>query len=301
MMGGMRIAITGSTGLIGQALVRSLRTDGHDVVRFVRRTPAAPDEAVWDPRRGYVDPSGLAGCGAVVHLAGAGVGDHRWTAAYKKEIRDSRVGGTDAMARAIAALDEPPAVLVSGSAIGYYGDTGDRAVDEHAPAGQGFLPDVCVDWEAAAAPAQEAGVRTVFARTGLVVAAEGGAWGKLFPIFRAGVGGRLGNGRQFWSFISLHDEIAALRHAIDTPELSGPVNLTAPEPVTNREVTAAMGRVLHRPTPFPVPAPAMRVVLGEFAGDVLGSQRVRPARLLESGFVFRYPGIDEAIRAALGR
>ncbi|MEV0409605.1 TIGR01777 family oxidoreductase [Streptomyces sp. NPDC050448] len=297
----MRIAITGSSGLIGKALVRSLRADGHDVVRFVRRTAAAPDEATWDPRCGYVGPTGLAGCAAVVHLAGAGVGDHRWTAAYKKEIRDSRVGGTDALARAIAALDEPPAVFVSGSAIGYYGDTGDRAVDEHAPAGRGFLPEVCVEWEAAAAPAQEAGVRTVFARTGLVVAAEGGAWGKLFPIFRAGIGGRLGNGRQYWSFISMHDEIAALRHAIDTPELSGPVNLTAPEPLTNREVTAAMGRVLHRPTLFAVPAPAMRVVLGEFAGDVLGSQRVRPARLLETGFTFRYPGIDEAIRAALGR
>ncbi|WP_030291673.1 TIGR01777 family oxidoreductase [Streptomyces katrae] len=297
----MRIAITGSTGLIGQALVRSLRADGHDVVRFVRRTPAAPDESAWDPRRGYVDPAGLAGCGAVVHLAGAGVGEHRWTAAYKKEIRDSRVAGTTALARAIAALDAPPAVFVCGSAIGYYGDTGDRAVDEHAPAGQGFLPEVCIEWEAAAAPAQEAGVRTVFARTGLVVAAEGGAWGKLFPIFRAGIGGRLGNGRQYWSFISLHDEIAALRHAVDTPELSGPVNLTAPEPLTNREVTAAMGRVLHRPTLFPVPAPALRVVLGEFAGDVLGSQRVRPARLLETGFTFRHPGIDEAIRAALAR
>ncbi|MFE2880403.1 TIGR01777 family oxidoreductase [Streptomyces roseus] len=295
----MRIAITGSSGLIGQALVRSLRADGHEVVRFVRRTPSVPEEAEWDPRRGYVDPAGLAGCGAVVHLAGAGVGDHRWTAAYKKEIRDSRVAGTDAIARAIAALDAPPGVIVCGSAIGYYGDTGDRAVDEHAPAGQGFLPEVCVAWEAAAAPARAAGVRTVFARTGLVVAAGGGAWGKLFPIFKAGLGGRLGDGRQYWSFISLRDEIAALRHAVDTPGLSGPLNLTAPEPVTNREVTAAMGRVLHRPTPFPVPASALRLALGEFAGDVLGSQRVRPARLLESGFTFRDPDIDQSIRAAL--
>ncbi|MFE2145608.1 TIGR01777 family oxidoreductase [Streptomyces sp. NPDC059456] len=297
----MRIAITGANGLIGQALVRSLRADGHEVVRFVRRAPAAPDEAAWDPARGYVDPAGLAGCGAVVHLAGAGVGDRRWSAAYKKEIRDSRVLGTGAMARAIAALDAPPAVFVCGSAIGYYGDTGEHAVDEYAPAGRGFLPEVCIAWEAAAAPAQAAGVRTVFARTGLVVAAGGGAWHKLFPIFRAGIGGRFGNGRQYWSFISLHDEIAALRYAVDTPELSGPVNLTAPEPLTNREVTAAMGRVLHRPTPFPVPAPALRVVVGEFAGDVLGSQRVLPARLLESGFTFRHPGIDEAIRSALDR
>ncbi|MFD3547379.1 TIGR01777 family oxidoreductase [Streptomyces sp. NPDC058655] len=295
----MRIAVTGSTGLIGKALVRSLRADGHEVVRFVRRAPAAADEARWDPARGEVDPAGLAGCAAVVHLAGAGVGDHRWTAAYKREIRDSRVLGTAAVARAAAALDEPPAVLVSGSAIGYYGDTGDRAVTEDAPAGHGFLPSVCVEWEAAAEPAAAAGIRTVHARTGLVVARDGGAWGRLFPIFRAGAGGRIGNGRQYWSYISLRDEVAALRHLVDTPALSGPVNLTAPEPLTNRQVTEAMSRVLHRPAVLPVPAVALRVALGEFAEDVLGSQRVRPARLLESGFVFSDPGIEQAIRAAL--
>lgn len=199
----------------------------------------------------------------------------------------------------MAALDSPPPVLVCGSAIGYYGDTGARPVDESAPAGEGFLPSVCVEWEAAAAPARDAGIRTAFARTGLVVASEGGAWGQLFPIFRAGIGGRLGNGRQYWSYISMHDEVAALRHIIDTPGLTGPVNLTAPQPLTNREVTAAMGRVLHRPTVLAVPAPVLRLALGEFAGDVLGSQRVLPARLLESGFTFRYPGIEESIRAAL--
>ncbi|MFD3328874.1 TIGR01777 family oxidoreductase [Streptomyces sp. NPDC058701] len=295
----MRIAVTGSTGLIGKALVQSLRADGHEVVRFVRRAPAAADEARWDPARGEVDPAGLAGCSAVVHLAGAGVGEHRWTDAYKREIRDSRVLGTAAIARAAAALDEPPAVLVSGSAIGYYGDTGRRAVDEDAPAGQGFLPSVCVEWEAAAEPAAAAGIRTAYARTGLVVARDGGAWARLFPIFRAGVGGRLGDGRQYWSYLSLRDEVAALRHIIDTPALSGPVNLTAPDPVTNRQVTEAMGRVLRRPAVLPVPAVALRAVLGEFAEDVLGSQRVRPARLLESGFVFRDPGIEQAIRAAL--
>ncbi|MFD8796966.1 DUF1731 domain-containing protein, partial [Streptomyces vinaceus] len=170
---------------------------------------------------------------------------------------------------------------------------------EPPPRGLGVLPADCVVWAAAAAPAQLAGVRTVFARTGLVVAAEGGAWGKLFPLFKAGLGGRLGNGRQYWSFISLHDEIAALRHAVDTPDLSGPLNLTAPEPLTNREVTAAMGRVLRRPTLLSVPAPALRLVLGEFAGDVIGSQRVRPTRLLESGFTFRDPDIEGSIRAAL--
>ncbi|MER5688961.1 TIGR01777 family oxidoreductase, partial [Streptomyces sp. NPDC002205] len=248
-----RIAVTGSTGLIGTALVRSLRADGHDVVRLVRRPARAGDEVEWDPKRSYVDGAGLVGCDAVVHLAGAGVGDHRWTEAYKQEIRDSRVLGTEAIAQAVASLDVPPKVLLSGSAIGYYGDTGDRAVDESAPHGEGFLPSVCVEWEAAAAPAEEAGVRTVFARTGLVVGREGGAWGRLFPLFRAGLGGRLGNGHQYWSFIALHDHIAALRHILDTPSLSGPVNLTGPDPVTNGEVTAAMGRVLRRPTLFAVP------------------------------------------------
>ncbi|KOU37690.1 epimerase [Streptomyces sp. WM6373] len=295
----MRIAVTGSTGLIGSALVRSLRADGHEVVRFVRREPAGADEARWDPERGHVDRAALAGCGAVVHLAGAGIGDHRWTAEYKRKIRDSRVLGTAALANALAGLDAPPGVLVSGSAVGYYGDTGDRVVDEDAPAGHGFLPSVCLEWEAAAAPAQEAGIRTAFARTGLVVAKEGGAWGRMFPLFRAGVGGRLGDGRQYWPFISLHDEVAALRHIIDTPALSGPVNLTAPEPLTNRQVTAAMARVLRRPAVLPVPAVALRVVLGEFSEDVLGGQRARPARLLGSGFVFRDPGIEQAIRAAL--
>jgi hypothetical protein len=294
-----RIAVTGASGLIGAALVRSLRADGHEVVRLVRRPARAGDEVEWDPGRGYVDVAGLVGCDAVVHLAGAGVGDHRWTAAYKREIRDSRVLGTAAIAEAVASLDVPPKVLLSGSAIGYYGDTGDRAVDESAPAGEGFLPSVCVEWEAATAAAQEAGVRTVHARTGLVVGREGGAWGRLFPLFRAGLGGRLGNGRQYWSFIALHDEVAALRHILDTESLSGPVNLTGPDPVTNSEVTAAMGRVLHRPTLLTAPAPALRLALGDFAQDVLASQRVLPGQLLDSGFVFAFPGIDSAIRAAL--
>ncbi|MER5738967.1 TIGR01777 family oxidoreductase [Streptomyces sp. NPDC002262] len=296
-----RVAVTGASGLIGAALVRSLRADGHDVLRLVRRPARTADEVEWDPQRLYVDGAGLTGVDAVVHLAGAGVGERRWTEAYKKEIRDSRVLGTTAIARALAGLAEPPEALVCGTALGWYGDTGSRTVDESAPAGTGFLPSVCVEWEAAAAPAEEAGIRVTYARTGLVVARQGGAWGRLFPVFRAGLGGRMGDGRQYWSFISLHDEVAALRHLIDTPSLSGPVNLTAPEPVTNREVTAAMGRVLRRPTPFPVPAPALKLVLGDFAADVLGSQRVVPQRLLSSGFAFAFPTIDEAIRAAAPR
>ncbi|MFD8097816.1 TIGR01777 family oxidoreductase [Streptomyces malaysiensis] len=295
----MRIAVTGSSGLIGTALVRSLREDGHQVVRLVRRSPRAEDEAEWDPRRQWVDTAGLMGCEAVFHLAGAGVGDRRWTDAYKKEIRDSRVLGTAAIAEAIASLDTPPRVLVSGSAIGFYGDTGERAVDESAPPGHGFLPDVCQDWEEATGAAQEAGVRTAFARTGLVISAEGGAWGRLFPLFKLGLGGRMGSGHQYWSFIALRDHIAALRHILDTPELAGPVNLTAPTPVTNREITAAMGRVLRRPTLFSVPTPALRIALGEMSGDVLGSVRAVPRRLLDSGFTFAYPHVDEAIKAAL--
>ncbi|WP_320780610.1 TIGR01777 family oxidoreductase [Streptomyces sp. CRN 30] len=294
-----RVAVAGASGLIGTALVRSLRADGHEVVRLVRREPRARDEARWDPERREVDTGALAGCAAVVNLAGAGVAGRRWTDSYKATIRSSRVSGTETLAEAVAALDAPPRVFVNGSAIGFYGETGDRVVDESASAGEGFLPGVCEEWEGAAAPAREAGIRTVFARTGLVVARGGGAWGPLFPLFKAGLGGRLGNGRQYWSFISLHDEVAALRHLIDTPGLSGPVNLTAPEPATNREVTAAMGRVLHRPTLFTVPSPALRLVLGEVSGDVLGSTRAVPSRLLESGFTFAFPTVEDAVRAAL--
>jgi uncharacterized protein (TIGR01777 family) len=293
-----RIAVAGASGLIGSALARSLAADGHEVVRMVRRAPRGPLEVRWDPEKGQVDTAGLAGCDAVVNLAGAGVGDQRWSEAYKKRIHDSRVHGTAALARAVASLDEPPRVFVNGSAMGFYGETGDRIVDEGAPAGSGFLPELCVEWEAAAGPAQEAGVRTVFTRTGLVVARGGGAWGKLFPLFGAGLGGRMGDGRQYWSYIALHDEVAAIRHLLVRDDLSGPFNLTAPEPLTNREITAAMGRVLHRPTLLAVPAPVLRTVLGEMAGDVLGSARVVPKRLLESGFTFAFPGIEDALRAA---
>lgn len=293
-----RIAVAGASGLIGSALVRSLTSDGHEVRRLVRHAPRGADEVRWDPEQGRVDAAGLAGCDVVVNLAGAGVGERRWSEAYKRRIHDSRVHGTAALAKAVASLDAPPRVFVNGSAMGFYGETGERVVDEGSPAGSGFLPELCVEWEAAAAPAREAGVRTVLPRTGLVVARGGGAWGKLFPLFTAGLGGRMGDGRQYWSFIALHDEVAAIRHLIDRDDLSGPFNLTAPQPLTNREITEAMGRVLHRPTLFPVPAQVLRTVLGEMAGDVLGSARVVPKRLLESGFVFAFPGIEDAIRAA---
>ncbi|WP_431782674.1 TIGR01777 family oxidoreductase [Streptomyces chumphonensis] len=298
----MRIAITGSSGLIGSALLRSLRADGHEVVRLVRQRPTAPDEARWDPSGGRVDPAALDGLDGLVHLAGAGIGDRRWTARYKRRIRDSRVDGTATLAEAVAALPTPPRVLVCASGISYYGDTGDRPVDEEAPGGSGFLADVCREWEAAAAPARTAGVRTVFARTGMVVSGDGGAWGqRLMPLFRAGLGGRVGDGRQYWSFISLRDHVAALRRLLADDRFDGPVNVTGPRPVTNAELTAVMGRVLRRPAVFTAPAPALRLALGDFADELLASTRVVPARLLDAGFTFAHPGIEDAVRAAAAR
>lgn len=294
----MRVAITGASGLIGSALVPHLRSHGHEVLRLVRRVAAAPDEISWDPTAGTVDLDALAGVEGVVHLAGAGVGDHRWTESYKREILQSRVQGTSTIARAMAALDPKPRALVCGSAIGYYGNRGDTLLDETSAPGTGFLADVVVAWEAAAAPAQEAGIRTTFARTGLVVAKGGGAFAKLMPIFRLGAGGKVGSGSQYWSFISLSDEIDALTHLLES-DLSGPVNLTAPTPVTNAEATAALGKLLHRPALLPVPAFALKAVLGEFADDVLSSARVLPRVLEADGFTFSQPTISEALRAEL--
>ena len=305
----MRIAVTGSTGLIGSELVRSLLDDGHRVVRLVRRPPTRqPDgstEVRWNPQLREIDRRGLAEgpdgapLDAVVHLAGVGIADKRWTAAHKQAIRDSRVMGTRTIAEAVAGLEQPPKVLVSGSAVGYYGQTGDELITEEAPAGGDFLARLCVAWEESAAAAAEAGIRVAYARTGLVVAGNGGAWGQLFPLFKLGLGGRLGSGRQYWSFISLRDEVAALRYLVDNESLSGPFNLTAPVPVTNAEVTAAMGRVLRRPTVAAVPEIALKAVLGEMSVEVVGSHRVVPARLLDAGFHFAHPTVDQAISAAL--
>lgn len=295
----MKIAVTGASGLIGKPLVIHLRDQGHDVYRMVRRATTSPDEITWNPESGFVDLDKLADTEAVIHLAGAGVGDHRWTDAYKKEILDSRVKGTDTIARAMAALDPKPRVLVSASAIGFYGDTGDRVVTETDPAGHGFLADVVVAWEAAAHPASDAGIRVVHPRTGLVVAGDGGAWGRMFPLFKAGIGGKLGSGKQYWSWISLRDEISALTYLLENDSLSGPVNLTAPTPQTNAEITKVMGSVLGRPTLLAVPSIALKTVLGEFSSEVLGSARVLPAVLEQKGFHFQDTTIESAIRQAL--
>ena len=294
----MRIAITGASGLIGSALVPHLRSQGHEVVRLVRRPAQTSDEITWDPAAGTVDLPALEGTEAVVNLSGAGVGDHRWTDAYKREILDSRVSSTRTIATAMTQLSHRPSVLVSASAIGYYGDTGDAPVDETSPKGTGFLCDVVEAWEQAADPARDAGIRVAHPRTGLVVAKEGGAWARMFPLFRLGLGGKLGSGRQYWSWISLRDELAALTTLI-TSDIAGPVNLTGPNPATNGEVTATMGRVLGRPTLLPAPAFALKAVLGEFSVEVLGSARVLPRVLERQAFPFADTTIESAVRAAL--
>jgi uncharacterized protein (TIGR01777 family) len=295
----MKVALTGASGLIGSALAKSLVDDGHEVMRLVRRPPSSADEVQWDPKSGSVDVAGLTGTDALLHFAGAGVGDRRWTAAYKREIRESRVLGTQTIARAVAGLDPRPSVMVCGSAIGFYGDTGDEEVDESSPNGDGFLAGVVRDWENAAGPARDSGIRVVHPRSGLVVAAKGGAWGRLWPLFRLGVGGKLGGGHQYWSFVSARDEVRAIRRMIDDTSMSGAYNVCAPNAATNAEVTHAMGALLHRPTIAPVPSFVLKAVLGEMSSEVLGSIRVRPARLLEAGFTFSDPTIHDALAAAL--
>ncbi|HEX3708178.1 MAG TPA: TIGR01777 family oxidoreductase [Mycobacteriales bacterium] len=295
----MKVVVTGASGLIGSALVDSLRGDGHSVVRLVRRTPAAADEAQWDPAAGTVDDAAIADADAVVHLAGAGIGDRRWTPAYKKLVRDSRIDGTTTIANAVARHAYQVKVLVSGSAIGWYGDRGDDVLTESEPVGSGFLAELVHEWEACTAAASVVGVRVVKVRTGIVLAPRGGALGRMLPIFKLGLGGRLGSGRQWFSWISLGDEVAALRYAIDH-ELRGPVNLTAPEPVTNREFTATLGKALYRPAVAAVPRFALRVALGEFADEgVLASQRVMPTALLDAGFAFQHNTLDTALEAIL--
>jgi uncharacterized protein len=297
----MRIAITGSSGLIGSALSAALVQRGDEVIKLVRRDTAAADEVSWDPARGELDPTALQGVSAVVNLAGAGIGDKRWTAAYKRTLVDSRVDSTSTIVDALTRLPEQVR-LVNGSAMGYYGDRGEETVDEESAAGTGFLVGVVQAWEAATAPAAAAGVPVAFARTGLVLSPGGGLMDRVLPLAKLGLAGPLGNGRQWWSWISLTDEVRALIHLVDHPEILGPVNLAAPvgSAVRQRDAMRALGRVLRRPALLPAPSAALHVVLGEFAGDVLASTRMAPAVLQHSGFEWKHTDIDDAMRYAAG-
>ena len=295
----MKIVISGASGLIGTQLVTSLKLSGHEVVQLVRRS-AAVGQIMWDPKSGKLDPASLEGCDAVIHLSGAGIGDKRWSDAYRKEILDSRTQTTALLATTIASLQRKPSVFLSGSAIGIYGARGDEQLTETSAHGTGFLADVCEQWEAAAKPAIDAGVRTVFLRTGIVLSPKGGALKKLLPLFRLGVGGKFGNGKQWQSWISMDDEVASIIHLL-TANVSGAVNLTAPQPVTNAEFTKVLARVVKRPAIVPVPTFAPKILLGGELADALlfTGQRVMPQALTASGYVFKHSTLESALRSLL--
>ncbi|MER7499940.1 TIGR01777 family oxidoreductase [Nonomuraea pusilla] len=297
----MAIIVTGASGLLGTALTRALRAEGREVVALVRREPRGPGEAFWQPRDGTVDRAALEGAEAVVHLAGAPVAERRWSEAYKRELVGSRVQGTRVLVGALRELSRPPAVLVSASGVDFYGDTGDAIVDESTPKGRGFLSDLCEQWEGEARRAAEWGVRTAQLRTGLVLSGEGGALGRMLPLFRMGLGAPLGTGKQFWSWIAVDDWVGATLHILKNQDVEGPVNLTSPTPVTNEEFTRTLGKALRKGTmPMPVPAFALSVGLGEFAREgLLSGHRILPAKLLDSGYRFAHTRLDEALSAVL--
>ena len=296
----MRIVVAGSSGLIGTALVSHLRAAGHEVLRLVRRQPAAPDERGWDPPAGRLDAGALDGVDAVVNLNGVGVADRPWSGARRQAIRDSRNVPTDVLARAVA--EHGVATLVSQSATGFYGDGGGVALDESAPSGQGFLADVVRDWEAAAEPARDAGARVVHPRTGLVLSPSGGLLGPLKLLFGFAVGGRLGPGTQYMPWVSLDDEVGAIRFLLENGSVDGPVNIVGPTPATNAEFTAALAKALHRPAALAVPAAVIRTVGGSMGEEMLlFDQRVVPAKLEAAGYSFRHRTLDEALAAALDR
>ncbi|MEZ5266161.1 MAG: TIGR01777 family oxidoreductase [Acidimicrobiales bacterium] len=294
----MHVVIAGSSGLIGTALTTALTHAGHRVTRLVRRPAQNPAERTWDPAGGTIEHGALDGVDAVVNLAGAGIGDKRWSDERKRELVDSRIGTTDLLARTIAAADTPPAVFLSGSAIGFYGERGDQVLTEQSAAGEGFLADLCRRWEAATEPAAAAGVRAAHLRTGLVVSSKGGAMGKMLPLFKFGLGGRMGSGRDYWSWIHLADEVAAIAFLLDNP-VHGAVNLTAPNPVTNAEFTKELGRALRRPTLLPVPAFGPKLLLGPELAEALlfCSARVVPDALSTAGYRFRHPDLAGALAA----
>ena len=295
----MKIVITGSSGLIGSALVRDCEKKNFEVVKLVRRAPKQENESQWDPVKGIVDLNVLEKATAIVNLAGAGVGDRRWSKKYKKLILDSRVNSTETLANAIVNLKTPPSVFVSGSAIGFYGDTADVAVDENANLGEGFLSDVVFNWEYAAQRVKSNNIRVVHPRTGLVMSKRGGLLKKILPLFKLGLGGKLGNGKQYWSYISLEDEIRAIHHVIDDVRLTGGVNFTNPNPVTNAEFTKSLASVVNRPAFLNVPSLALKIALGEFSIEALGSSRILPSKLQAAGFKFNQPDILSTLNSAI--
>jgi len=298
----MKVAITGASGFVGGALVPFLTTGGHEVVRLVRRAPRAKDEARWDPEAGEIDAAALEGVDAVVNLSGENLAGGRWTESRKALLRSSRLEPTRLLARTLAGLKRKPKVLVSTSAIGVYGSRGDAWVTEKDPPADDFLGRLSSDWEKAAAPAAEAGIRVVHPRIGMVLSPAGGALGKMLPPFRAGLGGVLGPGTQYMSWIAMDDLLGVIHHLLDRPDVAGPVNTVAPEPVTNAVFTKTLGRVLGRPTIAPAPAFALRLAFGEMAdATLLSSTRVRPGRLLATGYRFRFPDLESALRHVLGR
>jgi uncharacterized protein (TIGR01777 family) len=298
----LRIAVTGASGLVGSALVPFLTTGGHDVIRLVRRPPRETDEHEWTPERGLTDPDAIGSLDAVIHLAGESVAAARWTPAVKRRIADSRVGPTRALVQSLSRLAAPPSTFIAASAIGYFGDRGDERLTEASAPGTGFLPDLCQQWEAASQDEAPSGMRVIQARLGIVIDARGGALKTMLPPFRAGVGGRLCSGRQYFSWIALEDVLGALLFLLRTPALAGPVHLTAPDPPTNAAFTKVLGRVLGRPTLFPVPAFALAALFGEMArAELLASKRVVPAALQQAGFRFLLPDLEHALRHTLGR
>ena len=298
-----RVAITGASGLIGGALSAFLTARGDEVVRLVRRPPSAPDEVQWDPTKGRLDPADLAGVTAAVHLAGAGVGDKRWTPSYQQQILASRVDGTTTIATTLATLaaQGQQVRLVSGAAVGFYGDRGDEVLTEESTAGEGFLSEVVRAWEAAADPARSAGLSVATTRTGLVFAPDGGALSRMLPLAKLGINGPLGNGRQWWPWISLRDTVAALAHLVDHPEIEGPVNVVGPHPDHQVDIARELGRQIHRPALLPAPAFGIKLVLGGFSDEVLTSKRAVPAKLTDSGFVHQDQSVESALRWVLSQ
>ena len=295
----MKLVVAGGSGLIGSALIKDALSKKHEVIQLVRRKPKHQHEVQWNPDKFEVEIDALNDATAIINLSGAGVGDKRWTKNYKKLILTSRVNATKTLAEAITRLNNPPSVFVSSSAIGFYGDTAENAVDENAELGEGFLSDVVFNWEYAAQKVKQHKIRVVHPRTSLVMSKRGGVLKKVLPIFKLGLGGKLGNGKQFWSYISLEDEIRAIYHLINDSRLTGGVNLSTPNPVTNKEFTKSLASVLNRPAFLSVPSPALKIALGEFSIEVLGSSRVLPSKLIASGFKFNHPDILSTLNSAL--